>query len=291
MTQVVNVLSVRSDSPGQQNMRTVRRESGADEALRAPHLVILIHGYQNSKAKASKSFARFRAGVRTTMWVGSERSFGEFWEFHWPGSHPVSAISVATYSARVGPAILAGTYLADFLDTLKPNQTVDIVAHSLGCRVALETISRRALHPAPGGGARIRQVHLLAAAVPAPQCVAGEPLERQAAEDEQYVYYSMHDRALSIGFPLGQRIYGERGAAVGRDGSPDGRWTSRIDTQLGHSDYWPSLFVAADVAGLISGRVPPRTPARVLARMPVSVVDPREGRRLDERALYARVVA
>jgi hypothetical protein len=228
---------------------------GSESDRNSLTLVILIHGYNNSVQRAHDSYERFRAVIRAVLPEGAEKRLGPTWELHWPGDLPQGALSLATYPVRVPVAKDVGRMLVDdFLAKLRPYQIVYIVAHSLGCRVALEAIARMRLlrRRREYSGPLVRAVFLLAAAVPVSRCTGAEarfshPLPGSA----EYVFHSRRDRALKLAFVAGQRGYGEHGSAVGRDGLPDGRWTDRMNTRLAHKDYWDSSDIVVRIAELL----------------------------------------
>lgn len=230
-------------------------------------LLILIHGYQNSEDDAHHAYLRFQERLRGVMPTGGLGSIGEVWEFHWPGDHPRFFLSVFTYSARVESARVSGIYLADHLKRL-PGRRVHIVAHSLGCRVALSAISAidRKIHDGDYGGAEIGEVFLLAAAVPAHECETkeGRPFPRALSTSREHVLYSRRDLVLRPFFGIGQGAFGSRAPAVGHGGLPYFRWTVQLDTALGHGKYWSSRDVAEIVGAAFSTNVPRTSPARWL---------------------------
>lgn len=169
------------------------------------------------------------------------------WGFQWPGDHPSLPFSSLTYFAKVEMTPGIGAVLAGYLAARPNSQEVVIVAHSLGCRLALETLEELALRD-PSAGSRVPAVFLLAAAVPAPLC---EPVTGRFPEcisgGSEYVIHSRADTILRLPFTLGQKSMGvfEEGPAVGRDGDPGKpRWTDLHRTNLDHSDYWSSRDVA-----------------------------------------------
>ena len=122
---------------------------------------------------------------------------------------------------RVGVAREAGDRLArHFLATEHTKgREVRIVAHSLGCRVALEALRIVRGMGAGYAGGRIEAVFLLAAAVPVRRC---EPTDtwypRPWQRCAEYVLYSRDDRVLRGAFRPGEYVAdGEWGPAVGRD--------------------------------------------------------------------------
>jgi pimeloyl-ACP methyl ester carboxylesterase len=239
----VNELTVRSNIFGETISDRVQVKGSSLDYL-APRLVILIHGFQNSTEKARRSYEGFRGALRAALWLGDENVLGSFWEFHWPGDHPSGIVSLATYSVRVPEAREAGRLLADHLATMNERQEVVLVAHSLGCRVALEAVKFvRGNHSYRG--ASIRAVCLMAAAVPDILCVGeGRPFALNLSGCTEHILFSARDRVLLLAFSVGQYLYGEKGTAVGLHGTPRGRWPRTMSTTLGHSGYWSSFHVA-----------------------------------------------
>lgn len=266
--------------------RIVGCEPGAHDA---PQLLLLIHGYQNSVKKAHKSFDRMRSGLRSLSPTGDLERFGAVWEYHWPGDHPVWAVSVMSYVARPGDARDSGVLLANHLSNeVNRNQTVHIVAHSLGCLVALHALYTIRGYQANGSyrGPSIGHVFLMAAAVPEPQCrpEAGRRYRAALQGSKEHVFHSRNDHALGSGFRVMQWHYGETGVAVGREGLPDWRWDSVENTHLGHSDYWGSREVATSIASVLapaSGRTLPQ-------RDPAAAPEAREERELAQWRLDVR---
>jgi pimeloyl-ACP methyl ester carboxylesterase len=254
--------------------------------------LILIHGYNNDQEDASRSYERFRKALRSVVAPDVLPRMGATWEFHWPGDHPVGPISMVTFSARVGFAQVAGVKLAQFFeDVFDPRQRISIVAHSLGCRVALETIGeiRSLTERGKYRGPSIGEVFLLAAAVPEPLCEQDNerPFDAPFAQSREYAFYSRRDRILRGGFRIGESLVGESGPAVGWAGGPPERWHYAFNTHHDHGDYWESRQVAFDVAvhlGLVSQR---RVESRLLDYE--SVDD--GARQLDERDLVGRALA
>jgi pimeloyl-ACP methyl ester carboxylesterase len=144
--------------------------------------------------------------------------------------------------------------------TLKYRPEVTLVAHSLGCRVALETVKSIRREGGTYRGARIRALCLLAAAVPTDLCEGDRsPFTETLADCKEHVLHSTRDRVLLLAFGTGQFAYGEKGIAAGLRGAPLHRWYRTMSTGLGHSRYWSSYDVAEHV-----GRVLGRTGSRRL---------------------------
>jgi Alpha/beta hydrolase of unknown function (DUF900) len=261
---MANALSVRP--------RTIAETPTADEVYvahgsendlkAAQQLVILIHGFHNSPADAAASFESFRRRVDRAI------PAHELWEFHWPGDHPRPWTSLATYGIRLGYSGAVGRLLGEFLLT-QNCKCVRIVAHSLGCRVALETM--RAMGTiGPGGPSVVRDVFLLAAAVPVPLCDGSKSrFPRPLGNPHEHVFHSGRDLVLRSAFPRGQRSVGkhEEGRAVGLYGDPGAtRWTDPWDAKLGHGKYWSDKRVSREILQRMGIATSPRsTPERGLA--------------------------
>src|SRR5205823_1348216 len=117
-------------------------------------------------------------------------------------------VSGASYPWEIPSARTSAQRLADFLGTLSgPEGTpseVSVVAHSLGCRLALEALEevRRRGLAWPG----VRFVAWMAPAVPTALVQAGAPLEAAARFPQTLaVFFSSQDNTLRRAFPPGQR--------------------------------------------------------------------------------------
>jgi pimeloyl-ACP methyl ester carboxylesterase len=268
-------LSARSPYRGQPRADTLQiRET--PQARRQQRHTVLIHGYQNSEDRATESYQRFEEHVRRSP--SGLASLGTLWHFHWPGNHRSKITSVRTYAARIDAAELSALLLVrDFLARLTRQQEVSLVAHSLGCRVALAAIAEIKREAGNWRGGRVRHVALLAAAVPQQLCLPPYKFPARSPGSTEHAYFSRKDRALGWAFDAGQREYGEFGEAVGKTGLPWGRWNEEIDMNIGHSEYWPSPAVATSVAGAI-GQVgtPRRSRTRGAATSEVPPLPPPE---------------
>jgi pimeloyl-ACP methyl ester carboxylesterase len=248
----------------------------------AQRLVILIHGFNNSEAAAQRSFALFRSHISSSI----RRE--ELWEFHWPGDHSDKWISRATYAVRVALAPGVGAALARFLTDRPSHQRVVLIAHSLGCRVALEAaLEIKALQPA-NPDHRLDEVFLLAAAVPAPLCDTRNGRFPAPVSGREHAFYSPNDKVLRRWFKPGQRLVSlnETGRPVGLNGEPgDVRWTDPWNSKLDHGEYWGAADVGDQILtrmGLATRRTPPS------ARLPRSRVKGISLDRVSERVRRLR---
>lgn len=232
------------------------------QVLARRECLVLIHGYNNHAGEAAAAYIGFRH--RECGWFDDltpEKLENAIGDAHWPGDSawagPLDWLDFAFYPFAVGVAKNAGPQLADLLHRLPNLERVHFIAHSLGCRVALETIARLRADGYPAMG----RVCLMAAAVPCEMVESGgrfEALLRSLAVDgvEVRVLHSTEDRVLRFAFPPGQTAAGEPTVrALGLNGPPvdmPGRGANvselRIDGAT-HGDYWGhSTTVASEEA-------------------------------------------
>jgi hypothetical protein len=205
-------------------------------------LTILIHGFNNDQCDAWKAYD----GFASLPDVGDGQvvaAFGELCEFFWPGDSPT--LSGASYPFEIRRAIASGGRLYGFLKGLAARRLapvdVQLVCHSLGCRVALELFKAYVNDGRPPT-IRFARVLLMAAAVKVSMVQDPRALKPAAAACRlSRVLYSTADAVLRWAFPSGEFLAGEGfGTAVGRFGEPgSGTWDSRADMgRYGHGDYW-----------------------------------------------------
>ena len=250
----------------------------------ADHVLLYIHGYNNSTLQAMSSYDSFRVGMTR---LSNIEQVGVYW----PGesmprrSSEVAApsrlsvlLSLPTYTLQIANARTSAEMLATRINAEVQHRkaayiyakaplrklSVSIVAHSLGCRVALELLGQ--FVRTPKLDLRFPLVALMAAAVPKRLVNRGGDL-RKALEhpDDVIVYSSPNDWALGLAFKLSQfpdlpiLRWFSRGShsALGLAGSERTENIHRRHGNRGHSDYWGSKVIAAEVEGAISsGRVP-----------------------------------
>ena len=248
MTSQPRTISVRTDRQAKRVADTVVACGPIHEFSQS--VTILIHGFQNSVERASESYQRFRRGFANAASPSSRPAVERIWYYHWPGDLDQKIISTASFPTRIPDAERSGERLARFLlDHVSPESRISLVAHSLGCLVALETVRMvEASHP---GSAVIDHVVLLAAAVPEVQCMPGdsEAIFYPSRERREVAIFSHNDRALGVVYKLGLQQYtGKQFDAVGKYGGPPRRWNATFHSGLGHGDYWPSRWIAQQVA-------------------------------------------
>lgn len=264
-------LSVRTDSVGGDVKENVE-ESGPPPAVQGrSQITILIHGFNNTQQVARQHYENLFKNLEELVPGISVDPDGRFRGFHWPGDSNLGPISFISYPVEIGDAVRSAESLTHFVRQLYgPGNgiiQVDVVAHSLGCRLILEAMNALAVGK-ESHRAVFRNVCLMAAAVPL--YMVGEDAGRYLRNGAELskrllVLYSYHDAVLCFAFPLGQTLGGEGffPSALGRYGPPPGLPLpgGRL-VAIGHTQYWKNKSVSTEVAiflGLIQLR---ETPAR-----------------------------
>ncbi len=223
-------------------------------------VLLLVHGFNNTRKQAEKSFGKFSGNVLHLL-EDSRIKPDVIAHFHWPGNAAVGltgCLDVFAYAIDIEKAKDAADRLAAYLwDVATPGFRLVMVGHSMGCRVILEALQR---FRAGALGAYVDFVVLMAAAVPIGMALPGARLSNVQIPPQRLVkFHSTKDMALSIGFPLGQwRAGGEEAAsleAVGRFGAP-ANLGHGVATDNGHSDYWGDQIMASAVANVYNSALP-----------------------------------
>lgn len=224
----------------------------SDEAAlgAAQHVVLLIHGYNNDAEAAQEAYEGFHArqGDRDQdARYGLGRTFVEI---YWPGDGAWGIASFLFYMKSIRRAIQTAESLAAYLASRVAGASrIDIVAHSMGCRLACELL--RALKkqkPAPAVG----RIVFMAGAVPTFMLENQKPPRRLRPAYDAVLregarsLYSGSDMVLAFAFPAGQSLAkGEEGAvptALGHALWVDTTVPLNLGQQenpgAGHSDYW-----------------------------------------------------
>jgi len=233
-------------------------------------LTIFVHGFLNDEFKALK---HWDDDIWPVIKGLIKRRTCDIMLFFWPSDTDIIKIfSAADYPRRVETAISAGAELGEYLKKiaeLNPHLRVQLVGHSLGCRVVLSAVQQLAEEPSK---VPVVRVLLMGAAVPEGDCTASGPWpkkaselfnvspgpwpkkvselfnvwpDREAARNSDVILYSRDDEILGWKFRLGEHEARRRGLrssdskAVGLLGGPGPkRWTEEVDScGLKHSDY------------------------------------------------------
>jgi esterase/lipase superfamily enzyme len=224
------------------------------------HILLLVHGYNNSETDAAESYRAFIEKVEIAF--GSRISMAApdvVAKFNWPGDQSTAFGTTVGYPFDITNARDSARVLANYLLGLPvrgsgASRRVTVVGHSMGCRLILEALGRPRVGSVPG----LEIVALMAAASPVDFVKRNGRLFRTGNPPRRMQkFYSEQDRVLQVAFPLGQWLayqwqiednnYIE---AIGRYGHPpefgDGRQTSNH-----HGQYWNDQNIAAYLVELI----------------------------------------
>lgn len=222
------------------------------DALARRTCLVLVHGFNNSDSGAADAYFAFRKRERGLYAAVDPGAFEAlFGDTFWPGDAEwgfFDKLDFLIYPTAVHTAIDAARELDTMLAKMPNLERVDFIAHSLGCRVVLETILLLRKRTLP----KIGRVVLMAAAIPSEMLEPGGRffnllMEMWAEGIEVRVLHSLDDKVLHWAFPPGQSLAGRSEAsqrALGRYGPsvmmPGWNRTLRGVTVKGadHSDYW-----------------------------------------------------
>jgi pimeloyl-ACP methyl ester carboxylesterase len=254
------------------------------------HLLILVHGFNNSASDAKKSYLLLLDSLQA-LFERSRYAPDAIAFFNWPGDVG-GWFSLAGYPYDIPRARQSAERLAQYLKNF-PNASnpgalkISLIGHSLGCRLILEMLAEKL----PTALAlNIEVVNLMAPAVPIELVNTSGSLETTVKSPRQILKcHSRQDWVLWAAFPQGQeaayalgeeeKFYGE---AVGLYGHPTGVGIS-IETSNGHSDYWGDR----NVANRFSAAIDPTFYTLPPSREPTERALP-EASRLDSRSLPTR---
>jgi hypothetical protein len=260
------------------------------------HLLLLVHGFNNSESQAEKSYEGYIDILRPGL-ARSRVAPDAVAKLHWPGNAavgPFPILDFAGYPVDVERALQSvlplGAFLASLMARGPSGRLISIVGHSLGCRLIVETMRRLR---ANAGGTPLAIVSLMAAAVPVALAETGKPLaEASTAAKKVLKAHSRSDWVLWLAFPPGQwlayighieqKAYVE---AMGRNGNPSG-FGERLDRKgNGHSDYWSDQYAAAVLLVTMDATLrAPLEPAKI-AKSKLPVADGIGARKLELRTL------
>ena len=228
---------------------TVEDKDGLETNTDWRHLLVLVHGFNNSESQAEESYEGYIEMLRPGL-ARSRVAPDAVAKLHWPGNvaiGPFSILDVVGYPWDVEQALRSVGPLGAFLDGLMARgprgRLISVVGHSLGCRLIVETMNRLR---ASVGGTPLAIVSLMAAAVPVALAETGQPLANASTAAKKVLKpHSRSDWVLWLAFPVGQSaasVLGiERDAyieAMGRNGNPSGFGEPLLREGNGHSDYW-----------------------------------------------------
>lgn len=247
--------------------------------------ILLLHGYNVSEGGGQKTLHGFERRLRRY----SAALAGDLGWLMWPGDLKVPYVGGVAFPFKVTTARRLAERIARFLSKLRsftqaPPEIV-LVAHSLGCRVTLETL--RVLSD-EASSANV-SVLLMAAAVPVRHVEPGGSLHEAARfARRRAVMYSTSDWVLQVLFRTGESVApGEPvwPTAVGTQGMPEKLWTESFRMiGFGHGSYW-KRSETVELFSKWMGRAAPRTPhRRALPVRPPRAYRTTPGRSLSGRA-------
>jgi len=259
-------LSLRTREHGGGVLRPGKPDS-VQNAFTRRECLLLIHGYNNNVGEAASAYLGFRRKQSALFPQVDGPKFNErLADVFWPGDADWGWLDFSDrlfYPKAVGNAKACGVELNTMLQSMPLLTHIDIIAHSLGCRVTCELLQYLILDPR----IKVGRVCLMAAAVPREMFEPGGRFHLMLRVLESrgvrfLVLYSSSDKVLTGAFPLGQTAAGEPSInALGRVGPSatvpghlSGQLMGRKVSKADHGDYWGhSGKPPTDVSGRYSG--------------------------------------
>ena len=222
-----------------------------------PRVVLLIHGFNVTEEHGRATYERFVGRLEELLAIPRDAPVADdrLVAVYWPGDADWGFAKPLAYMRSVLRAREIGATLASILDqaaygTSTSYMTVDIVAHSLGSRLALETLLAVSANPAPR--VRIDRIQFMAAAAPTFMLFDPDDTPRLRAAFESSLgvgaksLWSSSDEVLALAFPPGQTFAGGGEGffptAVGHARFPLRDELPRMDPiempGAGHGSYW-----------------------------------------------------
>jgi len=176
------------------------------EEARSKHVLVLVHGFRNPLKNVAAAYKRLEQGLNDNGLLGTSTGYSLVLGFTWPGFE-----TALGFLPAIAFANRSGGFLRTLLEPLSRNaHTVDVQTHSLGARVALQTLSS-------GPECFIDNLMLTA---PAVDDESIEPKKEFHAAVDQcrrcLVYHSTKDSVLRINYRFGDPP--EFDKALGEDG-------------------------------------------------------------------------
>ncbi len=233
----------------------VRPEPSEPEYLRLAcrrRLLLLIHGYNNDLQAGEEAYRGFEAMQRelTDLDEDAPVAGGRLMQIYWPGDADWGIVSPLFYPWSIGRARQTATALADTLARAareSGHKQLDIVAHSMGCRLTLELLKELRNK----SDISVGRVVLMAGAVPTfmleprPDRHELRDAYDKVLSEAGLSLYSPSDVVLSYAFPLGQSAATGEGffpTALGHEFWADAvapvNLTQKENPGADHSDYW-----------------------------------------------------
>jgi len=215
-------------------------------------LLLLIHGYNNDLKAGEDAYQGFEALQRELANLDDDTPVagGRLVQIYWPGDADWRIVSPLFYPWSIEHAHQTAAALADTLARAareSGHKQVDIVAHSMGCRLTLELLRQLRNQ----SDITVGRVVLMAGAVPTfmlePRPDRHELRDAfdKVLSEAGLSLYSSSDLVLSVAFRLGQSAATGEGffpTALGHEFWADAvapvKLTQQENPNAGHSDYW-----------------------------------------------------
>lgn len=215
-------------------------------------LVLLIHGYNNDFKDSEDAYRGFENLQRELAGLDGDAPVagGRLIEVYWPGDADWGKVSALFYPWSIKRAQQTAAALADTLARAareSGHKQVDIVAHSMGCRLTLELLKRLRTR----GDITVGRVVLMAGAVPTLLLDPHRDRQKLRAafdavlSDAGLSLFSPDDKVLAYAFPLGQTVAPGEGffpTALGHafwaDAAAPVNLAQTENPGASHSDYW-----------------------------------------------------
>lgn len=255
------------ERPAGGDVRTEPSDAEYRELTVRRRLVLLIHGYNNDLQDSEDAYRGFEALQRVLAGLDDDTPVagGRLVQVYWPGDADWGKVSALFYPWSIKRAQQTAAALADTLARAareSGHKQLDIVAHSMGCRLTLELLKQLRAQ----GDITVGRVVLMAGAVPTFLLDPRRDRQKLRAafdavlSDAGLSLYSPDDKVLAYAFPLGQTVApGEGffptalGHALWADAASPVNLAQSENPGAGHSDYWgwdqnPKPFACARVA-------------------------------------------
>ncbi|MCB1221899.1 MAG: DUF726 domain-containing protein [Planctomycetales bacterium] len=165
-------------------------------------IIVIIHGFNNSAAKASVKFHTAEMSLRS---CGFE---GEIVGYSWDADTQKDPFGTTGYHEGRRNAVANGARLASFVADCRerlPGTRIHLVGYSMGARLALEAlVAMEDGEQFPQAALQVDSVHLVGAAVDNEEVELRERYGRAIERHCGFLvnYYSAEDNALGMFFPL-----------------------------------------------------------------------------------------
>lgn len=167
--------------------------------MQGKHVLILIHGFRSSLKNVAESYQRVLKGLIDHDLMGTT-GYQLVLGFIWPGFE-----TVLGYFPAVPYANRSAGRFRNLLELATFNaRTVDVQTHSLGARVALQTL-------AGGSDGYIDNLMMTAAAIDDESLEPGRELNKALELCRRcFVYHTEKDKVLKIGYRIGDALEFDR---------------------------------------------------------------------------------